>query len=554
MEVRLQIERLIHFALQKELIEHEDVHFVRNTLFDILSISEPLKSQESSSERLDNAEEILEHILDYACAQNIISNTTTEREYLDSKLMGVFISKPSEIARKFAQIAHNHSIQHATSFFYHLSKASNYIRTNRILRNKYWQYHGEFGDLEITINLSKPEKDPKDIAKARMHPQSSSYPLCALCVENVGFAGSFTFAARQNHRVIPLLLSPTAETNNHKNTHNDVIEGNHDRDDKESRLYYFQYSPYEYYTEHCIVIDATHRVMEINRRSIALLFSFIDQFPHYFIGSNAELPIVGGSILSHNHFQGGKKSFPIDRSRVDWNLLYTAFADVKICTVRWYLSTIRLTSRNSQNLIALSAFILDQWRGYSDPSVDIVAHTFTANNEPIIHNTITPILRLNELGEFQLDLILRNNRTSAEHPDGIFHPHTEQHHIKKENIGLIEAIGLAILPGRLQSELALIASILTSTAPFHRLDISENSPLYKHLDWIEDLIAKYGQIEGSEDGERVNEILRNEVGRKFSQVLMDAAVFKWNQSGRSAFRAFLQSLHFQFIDDENQFT
>ena len=566
------IEKLIYYSLQHKLIEEEDIQLSRNLLFEIFFIKAPLEYELHFGEYLENPEEILESLLNYAVDTQIIQNSIIEKDLLDSKIMGVFISKQSEIIRKFNKIREKKSIEKATEYFYQLSKSSNYIRTERIKKNKYWKINGEFGEIEITINLSKPEKDPKDIAKLQ-NQKSSGYPKCALCIENVGFAGNFFFSARQNHRVIPFSLS----SDNHSNNTNNNNDNNDDEDDNngedsddgwpnvkkskkknyfsdsvedednnnnnnEEEKYYFQYSPYEYYREHCILIDKTHRPMQMNRKSITNLFSLLKIFPHYMIGSNAELPIVGGSILTHNHFQGGKKIFPIDNSPIDRSFTSSQFNDVKISIIRWYLSVIRLSSKNYFNLIELSLMILEKWRNYSNEEINI--HSFSIIEEiKIPHNTITPIVRINKEKEYEIDLILRNNRTTKEYPYGIFHPHSDLHHIKKENIGLIEAMGLAILPGRLDLEIEEIKEILMGKNKYFREEISEGSNLFIHRDWIEYLIGKFGTKCSEEEG---NVILREEIGIKFARVLMDSAVFKSNLLGRSSFHLFLTS-HLSFL-------
>ncbi|MDT8715640.1 UDP-glucose--hexose-1-phosphate uridylyltransferase [Clostridium sp. 19966] len=507
----MDIERLLAFALQHEMIEELDVIPTRNALMDLLKISEPYEGK-LASEKFDVPTEILNSILDYCAETGILEiDTVNYRDLLDAKIMGLFMPRESEVVNKFYELAKKEGIEKATDKFYALSQASNYIRMDRIKKNLYWLADTEYGDIEITVNLSKPEKDPKDIAAAKLLPQSQ-YPKCLLCIENVGYAGRVNHPARQNHRVIPVELK--------------------------GEQWYFQYSPYVYYNEHCIVFKKEHEPMKISENTFNRLTEFVEKFPHYFIGSNADLPIVGGSILTHEHFQGGKHIFPMEVAKEEVKFTNRKYETVKAAIVKWPLSVIRLNSNNKKEIISLSNEILSAWREYSDKTADIFAYTYE-EEKAVPHNTITPIARINAQGEYEMDLVLRNNRTSEAYPDGIFHPHKELHHIKKENIGLIEVMGLAVLPARLQQELASIADIITGD---ENLDsVSEESDLFKHKTWMEELINKYGN---KIDKMEVENILKQEVGNKFLQVLLDAGVYKKNEKGLEAFTNFMKSVGF----------
>ncbi|MGN0145312.1 MAG: UDP-glucose--hexose-1-phosphate uridylyltransferase, partial [Clostridium sp.] len=423
-----------------------------------------------------------------------------ERDLFDTKVMNCLMPRPSEVIYKFNKL-YNESPEKATDYYYKLSIASNYIRKDRINKNIIWKTHTEYGDLDITINLSKPEKDPRDIAKAKLL-KSTSYPKCLLCKENEGFYGNLNHPARQTHRIIPLKLG--------------------------TEKYFLQYSPYTYYNEHCIILNSEHIPMKISRKTFENLLNFIDILPHYFAGSNADLPIVGGSILSHDHYQGGRYTFAMEKAPIEKTYSIKGYENITVGRVKWPMSVIRLNGDNKKTLIDLSSHILDVWRNYSDESVEILSIT---NNEP--HNTITPIARRKN-GNYELDLVLRNNRTSDKYPLGIFHPHNEVHHIKKENIGLIEVMGLAVLPARLKEELTLLKDALIKKLP----DISDNEIISKHNDWYKYLISNYDTI--TEDN--VCEILQKEIGIKFAEVLKHAGVFKRNEKGMSAFDKFISTL------------
>lgn len=502
-----EIERLLQFARQKSIIKELDIITSRNALMDLFKLEEPYTGK-IPDENLESPVDILQNLLDYASEIDLLEeNTTTYRDLLDTKIMGLIMPRQSEVVEAFWNTATKEGTKKATQDYYEFSKASNYIRTNRISKNISWKYNSEFGDLDITINLSKPEKDPKYIIKAKSR-SKSKYPKCLLCVENIGYQGSISHPARQNHRVIPVRLNDES--------------------------WYLQYSPYVYYNEHSIVFKGSHEPMSISGETFKRLLDFVEQFPHYFLGSNADLPIVGGSILSHEHYQGGNYTFAMEKAPVKIEFYDNRNTDINIGIVKWSMSVIRLSGKNKDKLIELSTKLLDSWRGYNDEGVDILA--YTDGEERIYHNTITPIARVNEIGDYEVDLILRNNRASEEHPDGIFHPHKELHHIKKENIGLIECMGLAVLPGRLKEELNSINKILLGELPFNRSDYDETHHLYKHRDWIEQLIDKYGVFSTEEEA---TYHLKQEVGLKFLETLKHAGVYKNDERGTEAFIKFM---------------
>lgn len=506
-----EIERLLKFALNHGLIEHEDIIPSRNALMDLLKIREPYGG-DVEDEALESPVPILENLLNYGAQVGILGdNTITWRDLLDTRIMGLLMPRQSEVTRMFWDTAKSKGIEAATDWFYRLSIDSNYIRMDRIRKNLYWQVGTEYGPIEITINLSKPEKDPRDIAAARQMPQTN-YPKCLLCVENVGYAGNVNHPARQNHRVIPMTLN--------------------------NEQWYFQYSPYVYYNEHCIVFHEKHIPMQISEKTFVRLFDFIEKMPHYFIGSNADLPVVGGSILNHEHFQGGRHEFPMEKAPIEEKFTHPKYSEIKAGIVKWPLFTLRMSGDRDQ-LIKLSSEILKTWREYSDREVDILSYTDNGG-EVIPHNTITPIARKNKAGELEIDLVFRNNRATAEYPEGIFHPHRELHHIKKENIGLIEVMGLAVLPGRLNTELGEIEKILMG-GKYCKEDIDENHPLHKHIPWIEHLIDRFGTNLSREEAKS---IIKEQVGYKFLEVLLDAGVFKRDDRGRDAFRRLMHTLGF----------
>ena len=495
MDVNQAIMDLVGYALRTGLIENEDRVWGVNRLLDALHLSdweEPAVAQERP------LEEILKDLLDWAVAQGLIEDGTTSRDLFDTELMGRLTPRPSQVRRTFFE-KYTQSPEAATDWYYRLSQDTDYIRRYRIKRDMKWVTDTPYGQLDITINLSKPEKDPRAIAAAKSAPQSG-YPKCQLCVENEGYAGQMNHPARQNHRVIPL-----------------TIDG---------QDWFFQYSPYVYYNEHCIVFNGQHVPMKINRSTFRKQLDFIKQFPHYFVGSNADLPIVGGSILSHDHFQGGRYTFAMERAPIEREVAIPGFEDVAAGIVKWPMSVIRLRCADDNRLIDCADKILNAWRNYTDEAACIYAYT---DGEP--HNTITPIARMRD-GQFELDLVLRNNLTSEEYPLGIYHPHQELHHIKKENIGLIEVMGLAVLPARLKTELFDLADAIVEGR-----DLRADEVLSKHADWAEELMNRYIFTR-----ENVMEILQNEVGKVFATVLEHAGVYKCTEEGRTAFLRFIASL------------
>jgi UDPglucose--hexose-1-phosphate uridylyltransferase len=507
------IEQLLAFGVINALLDKRDVIFARNQLLDLLQVSEP--SAEPYTVYLSHVPEtatpILSKLMDAAFDKGVLSNNTlTHRDLFDTKTMGLILVKPSTVIDTFERLEMLDSIQSATDYFYNLCKKCNYIRVDRIAKNIKWSYDSDdFGELEITINLTKPEKDPKEIAALKAAPQSG-YPKCLLCPTNIGYAGRLNHPARQTLRTIPVTLA--------------------------NEPWSFQYSPYVYYNEHCIVFKNDHVPMKINKTTFVRLLNFIDRFTHYFVGSNADLPIVGGSILNHEHFQGGSYTFAMAKAPVEYSLSVASNDDIKASIVKWPMSVLRLSSKNQTELVTLADDILTAWRSYSDESVNILAET---NGE--LHNTITPIARMNANGEYEFDLVFRNNRTSTEHPLGIFHPHSEIHHIKKENIGLIEVMGLFILPGRLKTELETINKLLTSETPYVAADIQDEShALYTHAEWIHELVALYG-VNNTTDAAQT--ILAQAVGEKCEQVLRHAGVFKTDATGRDAFNRFLATVN-----------
>lgn len=494
-ETALLIERLLRFSLQHSLITELDEYVARNTLLDLFGLSEPW-SGEVPEEHLDVPTEILEGLLDCAAEKGLFDNEVPAlRVNFEARIMGAVMPRESEVAAKFDALWKTGGSKAATDYFYDLCIVSNYIRTAQIAKNIQWDYPCKYGTLEITINLTKPEKDPKTIALERLQP-AASYPKCMLCPENIGYAGRVNFPARQNHRIVPLSLC--------------------------GERWYLQYSPYVYYNEHCIAFNAEHTPMKIDKAAFEKLLDFVTIFPHYFIGSNADLPIVGGSILSHEHFQGGCYTFPMEKSPVERKIVFNGFEDVKAGIVKWPMSVIRLTCPDKQRIADLADHILQSWRGYSDADAFIFAET---NGEP--HNTITPIAR--RRGEdYEMDLVLRNNITTEEHPLGVFHPHAELHHIKKENIGLIEVMGLAVLPSRLKQELADLEEAILMDKPI-------TGELEKHAKWVQQLKETH-----TFTTDNTACILKLEVGKVFAKVLEHAGVYKRNIDGEAAFDRFIR--------------
>lgn len=500
------IEELLIFACHHKMMDKLDIPQVRNQLFTLLHVAEPYEgaldySAEATPVRLLNA------MIDEAISQGLIDDSMTEKDILDAKIMAQLMPRQSELNRLYEDVKAKEGAEAATDYYYHLSQMSNYIRTDRIAKNKYWQTETDYGNLEITINLSKPEKDPKDIEKAKSMPQSN-YPKCFLCIENVGYEGRVNHPARANHRVLPLTLN------------------------KED--WYIQYSPYVYYNEHAIVFKAAHEPMKIAKESFVRLTDFIEAMPHYFIGSNADLPIVGGSILSHDHFQGGHHRFAMVDAKTLGSYTNSDYPEVAVKMIEWPLSVVRLSSSNKEQLVDFAYDIFSQWKKYSDESVGIYAYS-RDDGEDIPHNTVTPIARMNDAGAYEIDLALRNNRRSEAHPDGIFHPHEHLHHIKKENIGLIEVMGLAVLPARLDDDMGTLAKVLTGESSV----VEVNEVLPHHGPWLEGIVAEVGT---SLDEVKALEVIQKAIGKRFAEVLECAGVYKMNDQGVAAFDKFIQSL------------
>lgn len=492
------IKRLTQYGIQTGLISEYDRTYVINSLVELFQLDR-YEDQVLSGETME-LEQILHGLLDYAVEQNIIKeDSIVNRDLFDTKIMGLLVPRPSEVIGQF-QSLYEESPKKATDYFYKLSQDTDYIRRYRIKKDIKWVTETKYGTLDITINLSKPEKDPRDIAAAKLAKQVG-YPKCQLCKENEGYAGRVDHPARQNHRIIPITINQSQ--------------------------WGFQYSPYVYYNEHCIVFNYEHVPMKIDRDAFRKLFDFVKLFPHYIVGSNADLPIVGGSILSHDHFQGGNYEFPMARAEIEQYFIVKDFEEIEVGIVNWPMSVIRTRCKDEARLVELGSHILKSWREYNDEDSFIFAYT---DGEP--HSTITPIAR--KSGEYyELDLVLRNNITTKEHPLGVFHPHSELHHIKKENIGLIEVMGLAILPARLVEEINLIKEyILENKNP------KEHKGIEKHAEWMETIKDKYAEI----DAININDILQKEIGYKFESVLEHAGVFKGDQSGRQAFAAFINQL------------
>ena len=501
-----EIERLLKFGCRKNMISQWDVIPTRNALMDLLKIETPYE-KEVEDLGDETPVNILKNILDYAYEAGILEdNTITQRDLMDARIMGLLLPRQSEINRNFYEKMNSGKVEEATEEFYELCRSSNYIMTERIAKNQKWYTETEYGDLEITINLSKPEKDPKEIANAK-HVKQASYPKCLLCVENIGYAGRLNHPARQNLRAIPLTLA--------------------------EEQWHFQYSPYLYYNEHCIVFKGKHDPMKLTEKTLERLTDFVDFLPHYFIGSNADLPIVGGSILTHDHYQGGRHKFPMEMAEIEKEFTKHKFEKVNIGIVKWPMSVIRLSSCDKKKLVEAAMYIFNSWKNYSDGENHILA--FTGDT---LHNTVTPIVRRRKAA-YEIDLVLRNNRTTEQYPDGIFHPHSKLHHIKKENIGLIEVMGLAVLPGRLDRELMKIADILSGKVKYDRSFIEQDSDLSKHLPWIEKMVKENKDELTIEEAEK---LLKKEVGIIFSKVLEDAGVFKRDTKGKLGFERFLASI------------
>ena len=490
MDVNTNITALAQYGLNKGLFEPCDKVFIINQLLSILQLDSYTPAEPVSLP----LESILQGLLKDAVDRGVCKDDITSRDLFDTKLMGAMTPPPREVLNRFG-VLYDEDPKAATDWFYKFSQDTDYIRRYRIQKDMRWKTTTEYGNLDITINLSKPEKDPKAIAAAKAAPQSG-YPKCQLCAENEGYAGRMNHPARQNHRIIPITIG--------------------------GKRWYLQYSPYVYYNEHCIAFNAEHTPMKIDKAAFEKLLDFVTIFPHYFIGSNADLPIVGGSILSHEHFQGGCYSFPMERSPIEKKIVFNGYEDVKAGIVKWPMSVIRLTCPDKQRIADLADRILQSWRGYTDTDAFIFAET---EGEP--HNTITPIAR--RRGEdYEMDLVLRNNLTTKEHPLGVYHPHAELHHIKKENIGLIEVMGLAVLPSRLKQELADLEKAILYGTPL-------TGELTKHEAWVNELLQKQ-----TFTPENTASILKMEVGKVFSQVLEHAGVYKRNEEGTKAFDRFIK--------------
>ena len=489
------IKDLVGYAVRTGLIEESDRTWAANALLEAMRLDSWEEPQEAQDRPL---EDILRELLDDAAARGLIHDDVTSRDLFDTELMGRLTPRPSQVIQDFSR-RYQASPKEATDWLYRFSQDTDYIRRYRIARDVKWQAATAYGELDITINLSKPEKDPRAIAAAKAAPQSG-YPKCLLCKENEGYAGRLNHPARQNHRVIPVTIN--------------------------GEDWFLQYSPYVYYNEHCIVFNGRHTPMKIEKATFRKLLDFVKQFPHYFVGSNADLPIVGGSILSHDHFQGGCYTFAMERAPIEQTVAFRDFPDVEAGIVKWPMSVIRLRCADDRRLVELADRILAAWRGYTDEAAFIFAET-----DGEMHNTITPIARMRE-GQFELDLVLRNNITTEEYPLGVYHPHQELHHIKKENIGLIEVMGLAVLPARLKDELHGVAQALVRGD-----DLRQDETLRKHADWADELKTRY-----TFTADNAEELLRREVGTVFAAVLEHAGVYKCTPEGREAFLRFIHSV------------
>ena len=488
------VSKLVRYCMDTGLIEECERNWAINSVLDVLKLDD-YTDTDPGEEKLVLSD-ILKELLDDAARRGVLEqDSVVYRDMLDTELMGRLTPRPAEVIRRF-QLLYSQSPSAATDWYYGFSQDTNYIRMDRIARDVQWKAETEYGELDITINLSKPEKDPKAIAAAR-NAVVSSYPKCQLCAENEGYAGRVDHPARQNHRMIPITINGSP--------------------------WYLQYSPYVYYNEHCICLNREHVPMKVDRACFDKLLDFVTQFPHYFVGSNADLPIVGGSILAHDHFQGGRYTFAMEKAEVESEFTFEGYEDIRAGIVKWPMSVVRITGPDRTRLAELAERILNRWREYSDESVMVFSET-----DGVPHNTITPIAR--RRGDlYELDLVLRNNLTTEEHPLGLFHPHAELHHIKKENIGLIEVMGLAVLPARLKKELAAVADALVSGE-----DLRNDELTAKHADWAEELKKRYSFTDENAEG-----ILQKEVGIVFSKVLEHAGVFKRDDHGKDAFMRFL---------------
>lgn len=491
------IKKLVTYGMETGLISEEEKIYSTNLILDVLKLDD-YEEPEENYEKVE-LEPVLKELLDYAVEKGLIEDSVVYKDLFDTRLMNCLVPRPSQVIKTFKE-KYAASPEEATNYYYKLSRDSDYIRRYRVCKDMKWVTKTEYGDIDITINLSKPEKDPKAIAAAKLAKQSG-YPKCQLCRENEGYAGRTNHPARENHRIIPITIN--------------------------GGQWGFQYSPYVYYNEHCIVFNGQHVPMKVERATFVKLFDFIKLFPHYFIGSNADLPIVGGSILSHDHFQGGNYEFAMAKAPVEREFTVKGYEDVKAGIVKWPLSVIRLSCMDEKRIIDLADHILKAWRGYTDEEAYVFAET---DGEP--HNTITPIAR--KRGDmYELDLALRNNITTPECPFGLYHPHNELHHIKKENIGLIEVMGLAVLPSRLKEEMEILSDYIVDGK-----DIRSNEKIEKHADWVDEFRPKYPVI----NAENVDAVIKEEIGIVFKKVLEDAGVFKRDAKGQAAFDRFTGTL------------
>ncbi len=491
------VNALCDYALNNNLIFEEDVVFSRNRILSRLGLDSFENDEYESGASLES---ILKTLLDYACKNGLCENSVVCRDLFDTELMGLLTPRPSEVIREF-NAGYAVSPESATDYYYHLSRKSDYIREYRIKNDVKWVTETPYGDIDITINLSKPEKDPKAIAAARSMKQSG-YPKCQLCRENEGYSGRLNHPARQNHRIIPITV------NNEK--------------------WFLQYSPYVYYNEHCIVFNSEHTPMKIDKAAFDKLFDFVKLFPHYFVGSNADLPIVGGSILTHEHFQGGRYTFAMARAKIETPCIFKGFEDVEAGIVKWPMSVLRLRGKNTGRITELGGRILDCWRGYNDEEAFIISKT----PDGVPHNAITPIARCVD-GVFELDLVLRNNITTTDYPDGFYHPHPEYHHIKKENIGLIEVMGLAVLPSRLKKEMEELKGAMLSGE-----DITKIEPIAKHAEWAAQILEKY-----TVSPENIDGIIEDEIGKVFAAILEQCGVFERTEKGKEQFMRFVDEVN-----------
>lgn len=497
MTVSSGVKTLVKYGIKEGLLSSFDEKWAINRLLEILK----LDAIDTDAPICENVtlEDVLKALLDYACENGLCENSVVYRDLFDTKLMGAICPRPSEVIKEF-NILYEVSPKKATEYYYHLSRKSDYIREYRIKNDVKWVASTEYGDIDITINLSKPEKDPKAIAAA-LKMKQSSYPLCMLCPENEGYSGRVNHPARQNHRVIPLTL--------------------------EGEAWCLQYSPYVYYNEHCIVFSAEHTPMKISEQGFRRLFAFVEKFPHYFVGSNADLPIVGGSVLTHDHFQGGNYEFAMAKAPIERRVSFNNYEDIEAGIVKWPMSVLRLVGEDADRLCQLGGKILAKWREYTDEDAFIYAQT-----DGVPHNTITPIARFRD-GKFEIDLVLRNNITTEEYPDGVYHPHPQHHHIKKENIGLIEVMGLAVLPSRLKTEMSLLCDAIVNGK-----DISADERIAKHAQWVEEI-----KSENTITQENCEEILRAEIGKVFADILTQCGVYARNEKGKAAFMRFVNAVN-----------